>query len=150
VAHFPLDGATADRLHPARPAAFQGGPPAFADGRVGAAARFDGRRYLDAGGLGDFGFLDRFSLAASGRADGPQGGPLLARMADTDRAEGYCVKREGGAVHVHLVKRWLDDAIRVQTERRLAPGRWHHVLVTYDGSRVAGGVRVYVDGRPEK
>src|SRR5262249_16674056 len=53
-------------------------------------------------------------------------------------------------LHVRLVKRWLDDAIRVETDRILPPDRWQHLLVTYDGSRVAAGVRVYVDGEPEK
>jgi hypothetical protein len=32
----------------------------------------------------------------------------------------------------------------------LAPGEWHHVLAVYDGSRVAAGVKVYIDGRPAK
>src|SRR5205085_881437 len=34
--------------------------------------------------------------------------------------------------------------------RRLEPGSWYHALVTYVGSRVASGVRIYVDGRGEK
>src|SRR5262249_12696442 len=63
---------------------------------------------------------------------------------------GYAVGLHEGRVFVHLTKRWLDDALRVETERALPPGEWHHVLVTYDGSRVAAGVRVYIDGRPEK
>src|SRR5262249_31600274 len=46
----------------------------------------------------------------------------------------------------HLTVRWLDDALRVETERALEPNRWHHVAVTYDGSRLAAGVRVYLDG----
>ncbi|MCC6419501.1 MAG: DUF1549 domain-containing protein, partial [Gemmataceae bacterium] len=150
VAHFPLDTSPADRLHPDRPAVVKDGPPAHTQGRVGAAVPFDGKRYLDAGDVGDFGFFDRFSVAAWIRPDRADAGTILSRMADTDRADGYAVKVEGGAVHVHLVKRWLDDAIRVQTERTLTPGRWHHVLVTYDGSRVAAGVRVYVDGQSEK
>lgn len=40
--------------------------------------------------------------------------------------------------------------MRVETEQPLAPGRWQHVLMTYDGSRVAGGIRVYIDGQPRK
>jgi hypothetical protein len=30
------------------------------------------------------------------------------------------------------------------------PDHWHHVMVTYDGSRTAGGITVYIDGKPEK
>ena len=33
---------------------------------------------------------------------------------------------------------------------RLEPGRWHHVVFTYDGSRVAAGIKVYIDGTPQR
>src|SRR5262249_31171208 len=57
---------------------------------------------------------------------------------------------EKGKVQLNLSKRWLDDALRVETEETLSPDRWHHVMATYDGSRWASGVRIYVDGRPQK
>ena len=49
-------------------------------------------------------------------------------------------------MQVNLVKRWLDDAIRVETREPLPRGAWTHIAVTYDGSRVAAGVKVYKDG----
>jgi len=36
----------------------------------------------------------------------------------------------------------------VETTEPLKTDRWQHVVVTYDGSRVATGVNVYVDGQP--
>jgi hypothetical protein len=98
---------------------------------------------------GDFGFFDRFSLEARVRPVRLLG-TVLSRMADEPQGEGYAVVLDRGHVQVNLVKRWLDDAIRVETEETLKPGEWRHVLVTYDGSRVAAGVRVYLDGRPAK
>jgi hypothetical protein len=71
-------------------------------------------------------------------------------MEETPRGEGYDLRVERGKVQVNLVKRFLDDALRVETERSLAPDQWHHLAVTYDGSRVASGVRIYVDGKEEK
>ena len=38
--------------------------------------------------------------------------------------------------------------MRVETAEPLKTDRWQHVVVTYDGSRVAAGVKVYVDGQP--
>ncbi|MEX2558980.1 MAG: LamG domain-containing protein, partial [Pirellulales bacterium] len=61
----------------------------------------------------------------------------------------YGIHLVDGKLQVNLVKRWLDDAIRVETQTVLSPGDWQHVLVTYDGSRVATGVRVYVNGEPQ-
>ncbi len=71
-------------------------------------------------------------------------------MIDRPQAQGYSVRLIDGRVQLNLTVRWLDDALRVETQRRLAVDRWHHVLVTYDGSRTAAGVRVYVDGKLEK
>ena len=47
------------------------------------------------------------------------------------------------------MKRWLDDAIRVETTAVIPADKWTHVGVTYDGSRVAAGVKIYVDGKLE-
>src|SRR5262249_34195137 len=55
-----------------------------------------------------------------------------------------------GKIHVDLVKRWLDDAIRIETEEATPSNQWRHVFVTYDGSRLASGIKVYLDGQPAK
>jgi hypothetical protein len=151
VAHYPLDGDTADRTgHQRTSAKFEEGAAAYAAGPRGKAADFDGKRFLDAGNVGNFGFQDKFSLAAWVYPRSVQAGVVLSRMAETDRAEGYHVRFQGGKLQVNLVKRWLDDALRVETERSLSSGCWYHLMVTYDGSRTAQGIRVYIDGRPHK
>jgi hypothetical protein len=142
VAHFAFDGDT------------QGGKLdgslSFVNGPVGRAVAFDGQTFVDAGDVGDFGFYDKFSLAAWVYPKGTEGGAILSRMDDTAMAEGYNLHLEKGKVQLNLSKRWLDDALRVETAKPLAPERWHHVLATYDGSRWASGVRIYVDGEPQK
>jgi hypothetical protein len=150
VACYPLDGTTDAAVDGLAAARFRDGAPAFVPGHRGQAASLDGTRYLEAGDVGDFGFFDKFSFAAWICPTGNEGGTILSRMLDEDRGEGYRVALQGGKAHVQLVKRWLDDAIRVETVRSLEPGRWHHVLVTYDGSRVAAGIKVYIDGQPER
>src|SRR5207253_1488954 len=65
-------------------------------------------------------------------------------------SEGYSVHVKEGRVQVYLTKRWLDDALRVETEAMLAPDRWHHVAIVYDGSRLASGVKIFVNGQPQK
>ncbi len=97
-----------------------------------------------------FGFLDKFSLSAWVNPADAAGGTIVSRMKDASQASGYYVVIAEGKVQVNLVMRWLDDALRVETERSLPPGEWHHVLVTYDGSRVASGIKIYIDGQPER
>ena len=64
-------------------------------------------------------------------------------MVDEPQGEGYCVVLDRGKMQINLVKRWLDDAIRVETRDAIPAGEWTHVAVTYDGSRLARGVKVY-------
>jgi hypothetical protein len=53
-------------------------------------------------------------------------------------------------VHVHLTSNYVNDAIRIETEETIEPKRWYNLTVTYDGSIMAQGVRVYIDGKPAK
>src|SRR5207249_8989967 len=39
---------------------------------------------------------------------------------------------------------------RLETEEALEAGRWHQLIVTYDGSRMAEGIAVYIDGKESK
>jgi hypothetical protein len=71
-------------------------------------------------------------------------------MTETGEVEGYRLRLYKGKIQVHLVKRWLDDAIRVETERTLPADQWHHVLITYDGSRLSQGIKIYINGNLEK
>jgi len=38
----------------------------------------------------------------------------------------------------------------VETEAAFEPGKWRHVAVVYDGSRLASGVKIFIDGQPQK
>jgi hypothetical protein len=144
-AHFSLDAMPINGAPMSTHGAVQ-----LAPGKIAQAMAFDGLSYLDAGDMGNFGFFDSFTVGAWIHPHNGKDGAIVSRMVDTDRADGYSLVLEDGKLHVNLVKRWLDDAIRVETEARLAPGRWHHVMFSYDGSRVADGIRIYINGAPQK
>jgi hypothetical protein len=111
---------------------------------------FDGKRSLEVGNIGAFGFFDRFSLSARVRPDTTLSGTIVSRMQDVAEGEGYAVLLNKGRIQVNLVKRWLDDAVRVESEASVKAEAWQHVTVAYDGSRLASGVKVYLDGQPMK
>jgi hypothetical protein len=145
------EGSSASDLAAASPApTFHDGQAAFVRGQIAGAADFDGKRFIDAGDVANFGYFDKFSLSAWIRPRGEHGGIVLSRMTDVAEADGYYLQLVHGKLQLNLVKRWLDDAVRVETERSLEPDRWYHVAVTYDGSRVAKGIQIYIDRKPEK
>ena len=146
VVHYRLDGDLGGKPDCALA---QEGEPAFVTGRVGQAASFDGKHFLNAGDIAGFGFYDKFTLAAWVYPTAAQGA-IVANAEDVSEPLGYGLYLKKGKVQINLVVRWLDDALRVQTEGALELNRWHHVLATYDGSHLADGVRIYVDGEPQE
>jgi hypothetical protein len=82
----------------------------------------------------------------------PTASDLLAvasKMDDGAAHRGWDVLLEGGKVSTHLVNRWPDNGLKVVTKTAIAPNAWHHLLVTHDGSKKAGGAHIYVDGKPQ-
>jgi hypothetical protein len=112
-------------------------------------AELDGKGVVDLGDKANFSFYDKFTLAAWVNPSAPTGA-IITRMLDTEEAEGFGLSLKDGKVAASMVKRWLDDGGRVQTENSLSLNRWSHVVLTYDGSRMADGVKIYVDGAPQK
>ena len=153
VARYRLGGASASSgtARGAEPV-IRDGQPRFVAGPTGSAIACDGHAFLDAGNVAGFGFLDGFTLSAWIKPDGTRSGTILSRMVDEPEGEGYSVVLDRGKIQVDLVKRWLDDAIRVETAAAVPAEEWTHVAVTYDGSRLAAGVKVYIDGElaPQK
>jgi hypothetical protein len=117
-------------------------------GPIGNAGTFDGKAFVDGGAAGDFDIEDRFTISAWVYSDGTPEGAVVSKMVDDPKGKGYGLYLNKGKVHVHLTSVWADDAIRLETEETLVAKRWHHLLVTYSGSRMAEGVHVYIDGKP--
>jgi hypothetical protein len=116
------------------------------DGRKGRAARLDGRQAISVGDAANFGYYDKFTLAAWIKLGEHGGGTIVSRMTDVAEGDGYQLAIVGSKLHFNLVKRWLDDSLRVESVPAISPAQWHHVAAVYDGSRVAAGVKLFVDG----
>ena len=99
---------------------------------------------------GDFEKDQGFSFGAwvkLAKTDGS--GALFARMDDQADYRGWDLWIENGRPGTHIISKWDDDALKVVASEPLKAGQWTHVLVTYDGSGKAGGVKVYVNGLPQ-
>lgn len=95
---------------------------------------------------GNFNFDNRFSVAFRMRAR-PGGGAVLHRSELSDEEKGWGLYWENGRLEASFIVRKLDDAIRVDTP---LDTEWHHIVLSYDGTRLAGGVQLYVDGQPRQ
>ena len=149
------DAAKKDKVQP-QPLGPTSGPPVvkeadrapveLGDGRLGKAAQFDGQRRFAVGDVANIGFFEPFSMSVWIRADAASG-TILSRMSDDPNSDGYNLCLDNGKLQLNLIKRWLDDAMRVETADAIPLGQWVHVGVSYDGSRFADGVKFFVNGQ---
>jgi mono/diheme cytochrome c family protein len=123
-----------------------------ADGPLGAAPVLRADATLDLGPVVDLENSQPFSLGGWVRVPETGDGTILGRVATEDqKLRGWDLFANGEEFAAHLVHRWAPDAIKVRTtERRLRRGQWQHVVMTYDGSSLAEGVKLYVDGEEAK
>jgi hypothetical protein len=77
-------------------------------------------------------------------------GAILSKAEDYFEGTGHGLYLIDGKLRLHVVFRWTDLGLRVETLNPLKTGARHHVAVTYDGSMKASGVRMYVNGQEQK
>jgi len=123
------------------------GKSARAMGKFGQALEFDGQTQVDVGQIGAFDSDQKFALAAWIYPTSPAPTTILSKIDEANAFRGYDVILEGGKVASHFVHHWPDLAFKVITKEAVTLNNWHHVAVSYDGSRQASGLRIYVDGK---
>ena len=153
IAHYPLDGnlsgTTPGASRDVRPK-LRDGLPDFSKGQLGQAAGFDGKRFIEAGDIADFRFYENYTLSAWIYPASPNGTIISRSKAAPTEVKGWGLFLRDGKPQLNMVTRWLDDASRVETAEPIELNQWHHVLASYDGTRLAEGSRIYVDGKPVK
>jgi hypothetical protein len=124
-------------------------PAAAEPGRIGKAASFDGTQFIDSGDFAQFNYRDPFTFAAWINPTAPDGA-IVSRMEDYFEGQGHALFLKDGKLRLHIILRYADIGLRVESEEPVAMNRWQHVAVSYDGYMDAKGVKMYVDGRPIK
>jgi hypothetical protein len=81
----------------------------------------------------------------------PAGSPLSCVMSkvETERGQGFELLWKKGHFSASLVHLRGASALEVSTRQTLTADQWHHVVVRYDGSSRATGLRLIVDGAAE-
>lgn len=110
---------------------------------------FDGGNFTAAGNVAPYGFYNRFSLATWVKPRKGTGA-LVTRAKDIEEEAGYGLYLKDGKVQANFIVRWLDDCLRVETEEAIPLNEWTHVAMSYDGTRVADGVKIYLNGKPAR
>jgi mono/diheme cytochrome c family protein len=104
--------------------------------------------------LDDVGNFERdqaFTFGAWVKLAGNVGGAsVFARMDEDQSYRGWDLWIEGGLrPAIHLVSDWPGNALKVASNNAIKADTWTHVLVSYDGSSKATGVKIYLNGEPQ-
>ncbi|MDX2178635.1 MAG: DUF1553 domain-containing protein [Bryobacteraceae bacterium] len=107
---------------------------------------FDGKGFIDTGlSKVALNYMDPFTFAATVKADEPSGA-ILSKSEDYWEGTGHGLYLVDGKLRLHIVFRWTDLGMRVETAKPFSLGESHRVVATYDGKRKPSGVHLYVDG----
>lgn len=61
-------------------------------------------------------------------------------------SRGYQLLFEEGKLSASLIHFWPGNAIRIKTKSAVSINQWVHVVMAYDGSSLASGLKIYLDG----
>lgn len=154
VAHFPLDSdgdavVPDDASQDAKVVAQPHGDIQFTDGMAGKSFDTTGETWFQYGEQFGFEKDQAFSVAAFLYVT-PQGGAPFGKMDDGNGARGWDVEFHGLRPSVHLIHKWPEDVIHIQSDSDVAANTFTHLAFTYDGSGKAEGLKLYINGQLAK
>jgi hypothetical protein len=168
LAHFTFDelkgNKLADALHaapppqpkkdpkdkgPPDPATVLKGENKLVPGKLGNAIQFTGDDAVDTP-LGNFQRHEPFSVSLWMQTPDVKDRAVVFHRSQawTDAASrGYELLIEEGKLKWSLIHFWPGNAISIRTKETIPLKQWLQVIVTYDGSSRADGLKIYVDGK---
>jgi hypothetical protein len=142
------DNKVANDANSGKPAAASESPQ-LVEGYRGKAASLNGENGFVLNGIGEFSRVDPFSVSVWVRTPViPKRAAIFHRSsAALDAASrGYEMLIESGRVSVGLHHMWPGNAMKVMSKSILPTNEWVHLVITYDGSSRAAGLKLYWNG----
>lgn len=117
----------------------------YAPGVLGESAKFDATQHAEWDG-GTFNADAPWTIGLWLMADTSLSA-VLSKIEPQGRRRGLEILWQKGRFQVNLVSRWGTHAIEATTVEPVTTKRWHHLVLSYDGSRKAAGLIVFSDGQ---
>jgi hypothetical protein len=138
VAHFPFEENAGT--------ATVSGTMAYAVGAKGNAANFDATQYVESDAALALERDRPFTFAAWILPGNAPQGCVVSKMDSDSVARGFEILWYKSQPRINLAHRYGTDGIEVVGQQKFNGKVWQHLVVTYDGSAKATGLKVYVDG----
>jgi hypothetical protein len=155
IAHYELDGNLSDSSGNYRHGRTLDGEVRYTNGSVGRAADFNGEVRVSFGNVGDF--EQAFTIAVWLKTGIQSPMTVLQKLSDAKTRRGFEMSfdqseplpglKRGCHLTVRLTNQWPDNVVEMRTKERVDENEQHHLVVAYDGSGKAAGLRVFVDAK---
>ncbi len=128
----------------------------LADGKFGKAAVLNEEYdYVLLREMGEFDHYDPFSVNVWANTTRAEKGPTQTIIANSgvyiaDYRGWELALDSTSHITVRLIHRLPDDFIHIVSEETVTPNEWHQIGFTYDGSRRAEGVTIFLNGKKLK
>jgi hypothetical protein len=143
-----VDNHSPNAVDPKQPAKGHDGPQ-LVPGKRGQAVKLNGENGFTFPGIGHFTRTDAFSISLwlNTPTYATRAVVLHHSKAPIDAgSRGYEILLENGRVAVGLHHMWPGNSLKVVTKQVIPVDVWSHIVVSYDGSSRAAGVKIYING----
>jgi hypothetical protein len=157
MAHYEMEGSPADTSGGYHHGRKVRGEIVYSAGQVGRAAEFNGETHFEFPGAGELEVDRPFAFAFWLRTSGKSSAVVFQKVDSSETRRGYQFEvgdivplpplKRAQHLSFRMIHRWPEEAIEIRT-RELVMQDWHHVVIDYDGSGKAAGLRLIVDGKP--
>jgi hypothetical protein len=158
TAYFPFDGDLTDASGNHHDAKAVRGEAVYEEAIVAKGADFSPETQVSFGTQGDFERTKPFALALWVEPAPAHGVEVLQKRDAGKNWHGWELafddptysgnQKRMAHFQMRLAGRWPVDAIEVENKEPLALDGPHHLMIDYDGSGKASGIRLYVDSKP--
>lgn len=121
--------------------------PARIDGPKGKAVVVSDKP-IELGDIGNFTRSDQVSYGGFVWFDGAPTGSVIAKIDPAQGYRGWDLWFEDGKPGAHVIDSWDKSACKMQSDGKLKPKKWYHIMVVFDGT-LSGHqcMSLYVDGK---
>ncbi len=121
----------------------------FSEEMFGRAAQFDGDAVIESPDCPDLDRTDAFSYGTWFYQTSGLPACLISKNDEIKSMRGFDLMLRKGKAVAHFINTWNSSAIQVMTTTSIPRNQWQHLMVTYDGSSTAAGVKIYLNGESQ-
>jgi hypothetical protein len=103
---------------------------------------------IELGDIGNFTRADQVSYGGFVWFEGAPTGAIIAKIDPAQGYRGWDLWLEDGKPGAHVIDSWDKSACKLQSDGKLKPKKWYHIMVVFDGTQSGHQcLSLYIDGK---